>query len=144
MHRGTRIRQLLAGGLLLVSAAFILTGCAANGQLVQMTPFTRGVLLIYDGDGAHCARKSLAESLLYLELETGTPRTVTVRAFNEKDRPMSLDPKLIVWSTGINARIEPAQGSATVRVTLLGGDSGDLMVSAANHTGQLKIRKKTK
>jgi hypothetical protein len=109
-----------------------------------MTPFTRGVLLIYDGDGSHSARKNVAEALLYLELETGKPRTVTVRAFDDHDRPMNLDPELIVWSTGINAKIVPEQGNATVQVTLLGGDSGDLMVAAANHTGQLKIRKKAR
>jgi hypothetical protein len=143
MTHGTNFRRIFITGLLLVSIAFILTGCASNAQLVQMTPFTRGLLLIYDGDGSHCARKSFAESLLYLELETGKPHTVTVRAFDDHDRPMDLDPKLITWSTGINARIVPAQGSATVSVTLLGGDSGDLMVAAASHTGQLKIRKKT-
>ena len=113
--------------LLLGVATLALTGCAADSRLVRMTPFTRGLLLIYDGDGSHCARKSFAEALLYLELETGKPHTVTVRAFDDHDRPMDLDPKLITWSTGINARIVPAQGSATVSVTLLGGDSGDLI-----------------
>jgi hypothetical protein len=142
MRRGTYLRQILTGCLLLTLAALALTGCAADTRLIRMTPFTRGVLLIYDGGPQQCARKNVAEALLYLELETGKPRTVTVRAFDDRDRPMGLDLKLIVWSTGINAKIEPAQGSATVRVTLLGGDSGDIMVSAANHTGQLKIRKK--
>jgi len=144
MTQGPNLHRVLVTGLLLVSAALILAGCATAVRAPEMTPFTRGVLLIYEGGPQQCARKSFAESLLYLELETGMPRTVTVRAFNEKDRPMKLDPKLIAWATGINVKIEPDQGSGTVRVTLLGGDSGNLMVSAANHTGQVKIRKKTK
>jgi ABC-type glycerol-3-phosphate transport system substrate-binding protein len=144
MYRGAHLRQVLTGCLLLGVVALALTGCAADTRLTRMTPFTRGVLLIYDGDGSHSARKNVAEALLYLELETGKPRTVTVRAFDDHDRPMNLDPELIVWSTGINAKIVPEQGNATVQVTLLGGDSGDLMVAAANHTGQLKIRKKAR
>lgn len=143
MHRSTHLRQILTGWLLLGVGAFALSGCATDTRLTRMTPFTRGVLLIYDGDAQQCARKSFAEALLYLDLETGTPRTVTVRAFDDRDRPMSLDPKLIEWSADLNVKVEPAQGSATVSVTLLGGDSGDLTVGAANHSGQLKIRKKT-
>ena len=142
MHRSTQLRRILTGSLLLGAIVLALAGCAGN-RLVKMTPFTRGVLLIYDGDSLYCARKKAAEALLYLELETGKPRTVTVRAFDDHDRPMKLDPKLITWSTDINVKVVPEQGSTTVQVTLLGGDSGDLTVAATNHTGQLKIRKKT-
>jgi hypothetical protein len=107
-----------------------------------MTPFTRGVLLVYEGGPQQCARKSLAEAMLYLELEPSVSRTVTVRAFDEKDRPMALDPKSIKWSIGENITVVPDHGSATVNVTLLGGDSGLLIVEAASHTGQLQVRKK--
>jgi len=107
-----------------------------------MTPFTRGVLLIYDGTAHQCARKSLAEALLYLELEPSVPRTVTVRAFTDKDQPMALDPRSIKWSADANVKVEPEKGSATVRVTPLNGDNHELVVEAAGHAGQLKIRKK--
>ena len=142
MTQATRLHRILLTGVLLISAAFILGGCATAIRAPEMTPFTRGVLLVYDGSPQQCARKSLAEALLYLELEPTVSRTVTVRAFNEKDRPMTLDPKSIKWSTGANITVFPDHGSATVKVTLLGGDGGTLMVDAANHTGQLQVRKK--
>jgi hypothetical protein len=142
MTQGTRLPRVLIAGLLLISAAFILGGCASAMRAPEMTPFTRGVLLIYDGPPQQCARKKLAEALLYLELEPTVSRTVTVRAFNEKNRPMALDPKSIKWSTGANITVFPERGSATVKVTLLGGDGGPLKVEASNHTGQLQVRKK--
>jgi hypothetical protein len=141
MTQSVRLHRVLTG-LLVVAATFILGGCATALRTPEMTPFTRGVLLIYDGGPQQCARKSLAEAMLYLELEPSVSRSVTVRAFDEKNRPMALDPKTIKWSTGENITVFPDHGAATVKVTLLGGDGGLLIVEAANHTGQLQVRKK--
>jgi hypothetical protein len=136
-----RTQRILALGLL-AAAALVIAGCAGAIRPPEMTPFTRGVLLIYDGTAHQCARKSLAEALLYLELEPSVPRTVTVRAFTDKDQPMALDPRSIKWSADANVKVEPEKGSATVRVTPLNGDNHELVVEAAGHAGQLKIRKK--
>jgi hypothetical protein len=127
----------------LLAALILLLGCASVGpRLPEVTPFKRAVLLVYAGDARQCRHKNVAQSLVYLDLEPSQARTVTARAFDERDRPLSLDARSITWVASSNLRVEPKKGRATVRVTLLGGDSGDLEVQVAGHKGQLRVKKK--
>lgn len=135
-----RCRALRLG---LLVGLLLLAGCAGIGpRPPEITPFGRAALLVYAGDAHQCSRKSIAEALLYLDLETGVPRTLTVRAFDERDHPLTVDAKDVVWSASSNLRVEPDRGSATVHVTLVSGDSGELEVEVSGHRGTLKARKK--
>jgi len=136
-----RSRQLLPQlvCLVLAAAAALLTGCAPIlRKPPKMDPFARAVLLIYD---ARKGDSRVSDALLWLDLETGKPRSVRLRAFDERDRPLDVNPKQVTWSGTENLKIEPGAGSITVKVTLLGGGAGRLRATIGNHQGEIRVRK---
>jgi hypothetical protein len=134
---------LLVSRFLLIASGFWLLECAGRTG-TGMEPFSRTVLLFFD---AHEGNKRVSDALLSLELETGKPRSITVRAFDEHDRPIRIDPDLVTWSGSDNLVIAPSRrvassGSATVKVTLIGSGEGFLRVTILNHSGEIKVRRR--
>lgn len=126
----------LAASVIIVGAALLSCDCAAH-RPPQLKPFDRAVLLFYD---AHQKNGRTADALLRLELALNQPRTVLVRAFDERDRPLTLDAKSITWSGSPNLRLEPETGAALVKVTLISGGDGWVMVSSAGHKAEIQVR----
>jgi hypothetical protein len=114
----------------------LLVGCAALRRPPELMPFDRAVLLVFDSAQHH---KGVGQALLALDLELNQPKKITVRAFDDRDRPLAVNPKLIAWTASSNIKIEPESG-ATVRVTLLSEGGGQIQVSAAGHRGEIRVR----
>jgi hypothetical protein len=114
-------------------------GACATTQPHTVDPFARAVFLFYDAEKG--GRRGITDALLWLDLEVRKPTAVAVRVFDERDRSLSFDPKLLSWSGSENLQIEPT-GKATVKVTLLGGNAGRLQVAIGNHTGEIRVRKR--
>jgi len=116
---------------------FLVLAACTSLKPPELTPFSRAVIYFFEPRQYH---KDAAHALVWLDLQLGKPRSVTVRAFDERDRPLSLDPKALTWAGSENLKIEPRTGRTTVKVTLLNGSAGRLQVLTGKHSGEIRVR----
>lgn len=133
------MRQIRCWLLIPVSLAFMASCAKVVTKPPEMNPFSRAVILFY---AAGSGQKGANSALDWLELETGKPQMVTIRAFDEHDQALGIEARDLVWTASDNVKVEPDKGSATVKVTLLDTDIGQLVVEAAGHKGTLRIKSK--
>jgi hypothetical protein len=123
-------------GFYLLIGCLLFAGCATV-KTPELTPFSRAVIYFFE-PGQH--RKDAAHALVWLNLEIGKPHSITIRAFDEKDRALSLDPKTLTWESSENIKVEPRVGRTTVKVTLLNTADGRIRVITGKHSGEIRVR----
>jgi hypothetical protein len=137
MLKNQRVQSLIV--LLGLGFGVALLAACATVRTPQLEPFSRAVLQFYD---ARQRRRGINDALLWLELEPGRARSVVVRAFDDKKRPLAIDRSDVIWTGSENLKLEPGSGSLRVKVVLLGGTTGRLRVNAGNHSGEIRIKRK--
>jgi hypothetical protein len=136
--------RLLHSAFYAAVACVLVAGCATvHSRPRPIGPFTRAVLLFYEMNKLSPYPDSVfpSDALSWLTLERGTPKTITVVCFDEKDRPIAFSrrPSQWTWTSSSNVHVQPMTDGPTARATLTDGDTGWLEVSVAGYIGNIRV-----